>query len=543
MRQNCLLSLALFAPLIYAQQQSAQPAAQKTETCTLEGRVAGAIKGEPVRKATVLLSQTGVPQGQRYSTTTGSGGSFAMRDIEPGKYLLMAMKSGYARMQYSSRGPGRAGITLSLDPGQHISDVLIRLTPQAVITGRVLDEDGEPVPQVSLQLLKYGYPHGKREHQVSGFAQTNDLGEYRLFDLAPGRYFLSATSQIEMDQSAGGPSYAATYYPGTTDATSAGPLDLRPGMQLRGIDIPLMKTRTARVRGRTILPRKGEQNLQAHVMLVPRQESHGMMSQDAAALDPQGAFEFRGVAPGAYFVIAQWMQGEQLFSAQQAIDVRENDVENILLELSPGSELKGLLRVEGRPLEGLANLQIMLEPAASGFLGWLTGHVHNDGSFTVNHVAASQYQLIVQGASQDFYVKSASLGDKDVLDSGIDAARGVTGALEVVLSSGGQVEGVVLNAEDQPATGAAVVLVPGQRSLWRLYKENTTDQYGRFHIKGIAPGDYKLFAWDDVETGEYEDPEFLKGFESLGESVSIREGRHESKQLKLIASEGKKAVD
>ena len=78
-----------------------------------------------------------------------------------------------------------------------------------------------------------------------------------MFDLAPGRYFLSATSQIEMDQSADGPAYAATYYPGTTDANSASSLDLRPGMQLRGIDIPLMKTRTARLRGAPFSQRKG----------------------------------------------------------------------------------------------------------------------------------------------------------------------------------------------------------------------------------------------------------------------------------------------
>jgi hypothetical protein len=539
MRENCLLSLALVAPLIQAQSAIQKP----VETCILEGRVAGAIKGEPVRKAIVLLSQTGERQGQRYSTTTGSGGSFAMQDIEPGKYRLMVMKGGYAAMQYGSRRPGHAGITLSLDPGQQIRDLVIRLTPQAVITGRVLDEDGDPVPQVSLQLFQYSYSHGKRQHQTSGFAMTNDLGEYRLSDLAPGRYFLAANSQIEMDQSAGGPSYAATYYPGTTDANSASLLDLRPGMQLRGIDIPLMKTRTARLRGRTILPAKGKQNQQANVMLVPRDESRGTTSQASPTVDTQGAFEFRGVAPGAYFVIAQWMQGEKLFSAQQAIEVRENDVENIVLELSPPSELKGRLHVEGRPVENLADLQIMLEPAASGFLGWLTGRVHNDGSFTVNHVAPSQYQLSMQGAADDYYVRSASLGDKDVLDSGIDAARGVTGALEVVLSRGGQVEGVVLNAEDQPATGAAVALVPEQRSLWRLYKENTTDQYGRYHIKGIAPGEYKLFAWEDVENGAYEDPEFLKGFEALGETVTVHEGGHESKQLKLIAGEGKRNVN
>ena len=544
MRPSCLISIALFAPVIHAQQTSARPATEKTaETCTLEGRVVGAIKGEPVRKATLLLSQADKPQGQRYSTTTGPGGSFAMQDIEPGKYRLIVMKGGYARTQYGSRSPGHPGITLSLDPGQQMRDLIVRLTPQAVITGRVLDEDGEPVPWVSLQLLEYGYSRGKRQHQPAGFAMSNDLGEYRMFDLAPGRYFLSANPQVEMDQSAGGPSYASTYYPGTTDATGATVLDVRPGVQLRGIDIPLVKTRTARLRGRVIFPAKGQPNQLANVTLVPRDESRGFSSSSSPYIDAQGGFEFRGVAPGAYFLTAQWSEGERMFGARQTIDVRENDVENIVLELSPATELKGQLRVEGKAPETLADFQVMLEPDG-GNTGWLNGTVHKDGSLTVNNVAAGQYQLRVQGGPEDYYVKSARLGDKDILDSGIDGSRGAAGALEVVLSSnGGQVEGVVLNGEDQPATGAAVVLVPERRSQWRLYKEDTTDQYGRFHIKGIAPGEYKLFAWEEVETGAYEDPEFLKGFEGLGESVAIRQGGHESKELKLIVSGGKKGVN
>src|SRR5579864_118154 len=545
MRASCLVSIALFAPLIHAQQQP--PAAQKTaEMCTLNGRVVGAIKGEAVRKATLILFQSDKPAGQRYSTITGSGGSFAMQDIEPGKYQLTVMKGGYARMQYGARSPGHPGTTLSFDPGQQIRDLVIRLMPQAVITGRVLDEDGEPVPQISLQLFRYEYSHGKRQQQVSDYVMTNDLGEYRLFDLAPGRYFLATIPVPEEGLERSTSHYAPTYYPGTTDPSGAGLLDLRPGMQLRGIDIPLMRTKTARLRGRTILPAKGQPNQQVNVMLVPRDQSPGFFSQGGPNIDAQGTFEFRGVAPGAYFVIAQWSQGEKLFSAQQAIDVRENDIENIVLELSPAAELKGNLRVEGRRPESLTGIQVMLEPGGSSHLGWLMGQVHADGIFTLNNVATGQYQLQVQGAPEDYYVKSARLGDKDVLDSGIDGSHGASGPLEILLTSnGGQVEGVVLNAEEQPATGAAVVLVPdsARRSQSRFYKETTTDQYGRYNIKGLAPGEYKLFAWEDVENGAYEDPEFLKNFEALGESVAIRDGCRESKQLKMIVSEGKKAVN
>jgi hypothetical protein len=102
--------------------------------------------------------------------------------------------------------------------------------------------------------------------------------------------------------------------------------------------------------------------------------------------------------------------------------------------------------------------------------------------------------------------------------------------------NGGQIDGTVLNTQQQPAGGATVVLVPGTglREQTRLFKDVATDQTGHFSVKGIAPGDYKLFAWEDIEPGAYQDPEFLKPFESLGETFSIREGSRETTQLKLI---------
>jgi len=547
MRSRWFLSIALFTALMYAQQEaSPQDGRKAAEMGTLEGRVVGAIKGEPVRNATLILWQDGKPQGHRYSTATDSHGSFVMQDIEPGKYRLMVMKGGYARIEYGAHSPNHPGTTISLDPGQHVRDLLIRLTPQAVITGRVLDEDGDPVANVSLQLSRYVYGGGRPKLETSGFAGTNDLGEYRLFDLAPGRYYLSACPPNDMDVQEGstrGQTYAPTYYPASTDPAGATILDVRPGAQLRGVDIPLMKVRTVRLHGRAILPEKGEAHQQVNVELAPRDDSRGFFSPSSPNLDARGTFEFRGVIPGAYFLIAQWNQDGKSYGARQAIDVRQSDMDNIVVELSPIAELKGQVQVEGRTLQSLAGIQIMLEPDGNAYMGWPGGQVRLDGSFTLSNIAAAHYQLHIFGLPDDYYIKSARVGDKDVLESGLDGARAGTGPFEVVVSSlGGQVEGVVLNAEQQPAAGAAVVLVPdpGRRSQSRLYKEVTTDQYGRFDIKGIAPGDYKLFAWEDVETGAYEDPDFLKTFESLGESLAIRAGSHESKELKLILSDGKK---
>jgi protocatechuate 3,4-dioxygenase beta subunit len=511
----------------------------------IEGRVLSATDGQPLKKASVFLEQTGGVHDRDYTTTTAAGGWFAMQDVEPGKYSLSVTKNGFARMQYGARRPGHPGTTLSLDPGQHVRDVILQLVPQAVITGRVTDEDGQPVPQVRIEVLRYRYERGKRRLDTSGVIATNDLGDYRAFGLSPGKYYLSATPQVEMDDmdaAITGQNYAPTFYPGTVDPSGATALDLPAGVHVRGADIPLVRSRTVRLRGRIV--EAGKFSPENWNVMLARENFSGMASMSAHSVDNQGRFEFLGVIPGGYFLIAQASRDGKVYGAHQPIQVKEADIENITVELSAASELKGQMRVEGRPLPNLRDVQISLESDSPGYAGWPSATVRADGSFSLANIAPERYRFNVYGLSDDYYIQSARFGDQDILESGIEIAGGTSGLLEVVLSSnGGQVEGVVLDAGDQPASGATVALVPdaARRTQTRIYQEVTTDQYGRFIMKSIAPGGYKLFAWEDVESGEYQEPEFLKRFETLGHSVGIREGRRESAQLKLIPADGKKA--
>src|SRR5712692_6828588 len=161
----------------------------------------------------------------------------------------------------SARHAARGPVTpLSLAPGQNVRDVVFRLTPNAVISGRVFDEDGEPMERVTVQARLFMYRHGQRQLMPASGAMTDDLGEYRIFGLAPGRYYLSATYRsgwynFAQDRSAAKSEeegYAPTYYPGTTDSAGATPIEASAGVHLRGIDFTLKKTRVVRVRGRVV---------------------------------------------------------------------------------------------------------------------------------------------------------------------------------------------------------------------------------------------------------------------------------------------------
>jgi len=134
------------------------------------------------------------------------------------------------------------------------------------------------------------------------------------------------------------------------------------------------------------------------------------------------------------------------------------------------------------------------------------------------------YRLSVMGQSKDCYVQSIRYGSNEVLEGGFTVVRGTQPSLEVAISSrGARVEGVVTDQDKLPITGVWVVLVPdpSRRDQSHLYRKVATDQFGHYLLRGIAPGEYKLFCWDEVEDGAWEDPDFLRAYEDRGQKISV----------------------
>jgi hypothetical protein len=237
--------------------------------------------------------------------------------------------------------------------------------------------------------------------------------------------------------------------------------------------------------------------------------------------------------------MAHWNDEGKDFSLRRPIDIGNENVDNVSVALTPGLAIKGQVRMDGNGEVSLGNLQIALEP--QGFMMGRTGaQVKENGSFEMENVSADNYRVNVFGLPPPFYVKSIRMGEADGLETGLDLSRGAGGPLEILLSpNAGQVEGTVLDAKQQPASVGTVVLVPDvrHRDQPQLFKLTGLNASGHFTIAGIAPGDYKLFAWQEVESDAYQDPEFLKPYEVQGQSLTIREGSRENMQLKLIPAE------
>ena len=120
-----------------------------------------------------------------------------------------------------------------------------------------------------------------------------------------------------------------------------------------------------------------------------------------------------------------------------------------------------------------------------------------------------------------------------MLTDGLDVTDHSVDSLVVIVGSkGGTVEGIVYGERQEPIIAAHVVLMPN--SSRRALKIETTDHSGRFAIRGIVPGDYKIFAWEDIEPNAYFDPLFMEHYESQGQPLHIDESGQVTLALKAI---------
>lgn len=551
-------TVALLLPLVLAA-QGVQTASDTL--CAISGQVVNASTGEPVRRATVYLRRTDSSPGVTtisvtHSVSTDASGHFAIDKIEPGTYRLAAERSGFIVAQYGARGPGKAGTPLTLERGQKSTDLLLRLTPHSVISGRVLDEDGEPVMGVEVQVSRLQYMQGRKQLARSGGSTTNDLGEYRVFGLAPGRYFLSANYRPNPIAAgaaiaAGEGAYVSTYYPSTPDPSAAAPLDVTPGSQLARIDVTLARRRTVTVRGTVVneaVPESGPGGpvLPANMSVIlsavnplgaGRENSHG------AQVSPQGTFEILGVVPGSYLLSAVAMiPGKAARTARVPLQVGAANMEGIAVTIHAPLTVTGHVRVEGETAENLSKLHVLLLPLEAGAMvyGPLPDQpLKPDGSFQLPEVNADRYRVTVNPLPDGFFVKSMRCANVDVQTNGLDVSGGAPAQLEIVVSpNAGRVSGSVLDPKTQkPVSGVFAVLVPQEaerRDRESFYHTSTTDQSGRFTFQNLVPGQYKVYSWEVVDYGAWMDPDFLARQESRGESVTVREGSSQSVQVNLI---------
>jgi protocatechuate 3,4-dioxygenase beta subunit len=530
----------LLAGVLLACQLSGQTAVPNL--CSVDGLVVNAATGEPVRKVKVslwIINPAGGGRGPQdppkpVATTTDAQGHFAFVNLDPGAYYLIAERDGFMTSRANPNQRAGPVQNLTLLAGDHKRDIAIKLIPLAALAGRILDEDGDPIQQIRVSAMVYTYTSKGRQLSERRNATTDDLGDYRIFNLEPGKYFLKAGPAGNMSRSglAADDSYDDAYYPGTRDASSASPLELTAGAQMRGLDLTLHASRAAAIKGRVI---KAAGCTWVGVGLATVNEN-GTSSSGSTVNDPDGKFEMHGVEQGPYILTGNCNAGDKSYTGQTPISVGSRDIEGIEIRLLASMELAGRVRYDGVASQKVPQLLISLN-GDGPYGGVKGGHVGEDGAFTFQDVGPDVYHVSVNPPAGT-YLKSIQFGTRDITDSGLDLTNGVgEGGLVVVLSTnGGTVDGNVTNGKSEPSASAIVTLVPSESHRTKtFYKTLATDAQGHFQIMGIAPGTYKIYAWDDVNVNAVlYDPDFVKPFEAMGQTLRISENDKQTVQLKLI---------
>jgi len=527
-----------------------EPEAKLEDRCSVEGTVVNAKTKAPVGRAHVRLMRTAGPPAEPYVTTTDGSGRFKLSGLPPGEYQAVATRNGFVR-QVSSAGKTLPRVALA--PKQTMQDLTLALLPAAVVAGRVVDELGEPLPNVQIQPFRYaGGPAERRLMPVGGSVSTDDQGAYRMFGLEPGRYYLSAAHSVgagSIGEPGRGPmalggmksvpdeGYAPVFYPGVAEPSQAGAIPLHAGEERRGVDFRLTPVRSIRIRGRVnpVLARPWE----VVVFLAPRGEwgaaTFSMGPQPPTHVDPKGAFEIRGVLPGTYTLAAMWNREGNPSWGIMPVEAGASNIEGLELTLKPAAEVKGRVRFDGESPPGLnlASLMVSLTPArGTTFGGPSASPLDADGSFTIHNLLEGNYRVNIHPLAGDVYLKAVKYGGADATRKPISVGE-APGALELVLAAaGGRVEGVVTD-DGKPAAGAlvAVLTESGGDGLRQLAQ---TDRNGRFSVRGLAPGDYTIYASDDGPEGFNADPKSLEAYQDKAKKITVAENDRATADLTLI---------
>jgi protocatechuate 3,4-dioxygenase beta subunit len=519
------------------------PRAPAGKPGTVDGLVINSVTSDPLRKAVVILQGVAPvesPPGTNIQAMTDAAGRFHFDKVDPGAYVINANRDGFMNVREHQAKMVKVG------EEENVKDVTVALLPLARVSGHVFDEDGDPIMLASVQALRYGFNQGRKQLMPRGFATTNDLGEFQFLGLEPGPYFFIANARPPVQNLPPRTrfigqlrAYAPTFYPSAADATQATATELAPGATWSNIDFRLRKVPAFRVRGK-LVDAAGQPVHDAFVNLL---DDAGAVPNTRAGSRPadDGTFTFPPVVPGRYSLSA--MRGPQSESATERITVTDQDLDGLTLVLSKGIAISGRFSVEGPPPAQM-NGQVNLQPADAFGQGF-AGAVQQDGTFTIENVRPGPYLLHIFTGAPSPYVKSIRFGDADVSTGSLAITQGSTAALNIALGTdGGQVQGTIQTSSGTLAATGMISLFPTGDLSRRsdLFKQTRTDGAGNFKFQDVAPGEYKVYAWEEMVPDVIDVLEFRKALESKAVSVTVQPGGHESVQVPVIPAEDVEAT-
>jgi hypothetical protein len=514
-----LAAFALAGTLLRAQTNTPEP-----KPASLSGIVTNSLTGEPLAHAHVRLDLFTQQKGSRYGAMTTADGRFSIKAIAPGHYQMTADRRGYQPVS----GQDTTNQNIELKAGEEVTDLVIRLTPDAVISGRVVNEKGLPMDGIEVEAVA-----GHRQSVV-----TNDRGEFRIGALREGRYLVKAQAmqaplpqEIRTDGTTA-VNYGPTYYPSSPEAKSAVPVSTQAGQESSGIEIKLVPGPVLHLSG-TVSGVRGADNIGIKLDSGDRQRGY--------RVEPDMHFTIWRVPPGHYQLFAEGYDnaaGGQIRSAPVELNLTTTSIDGLRLDLMRPFELAGRAQIEAGAAitahEGTLP-SLWLQPLGTIQNGDQDQEIDREGRFKITDVFPGRYHVLVTDTPDNFYVKSITLGGTEFADGILDLRHGSSGRpLTVVLGKdGAQISGVVRDAKG-PAGSARVALFFDDEFGFDLVDSATTQADGGYVLHGIAPGRYRILAYSLRNAGGAWSSDSLALYESVTEKIDVSAGDKVTQDLKLL---------
>ncbi len=487
----------------------------------IDGRLIHAVTKKPIPRTNVQVIDA--DDSRRIAdATTDAEGTFHFEGLPAGRFKLATQHPRF--VAYSFNG------VLDVKADSKLPGLTLKLTPSSSIAGRVTDSDGDPIESAIVQVCRPAHFFTEERWLPSTAGRTDDRGVFRISGLPPGPYLILA-------QKPDSP-YRQTYYPNTASAAEAQPLRVRLGEDLENLALTLPLRSKGVIRG---VFRGAER---AWIQAEPPPSEHRVPYQREVSklLHPEtGAFEFRGLAPGRYRF--QVMTGgpnmaARLLATGEA-EFTGEDIENIALAPVALGSLAGKVVYDGER-HAVPQVRLMSPDFTRGNNISPARPSAADGAFEFTNASPGQYKVGVQFGKRSAYVKSVRQGDREMLGKLIEVGANANDPLTIVVSSKvAALKGMVERADPSAPPGVIVV-----EPLSRPVEADTffgsraalpqVDQNGAYEVSNLAPGKYRVFAFESINPFDAYNAAILKRLASQAAEVDLRESETRELNLKQI---------
>jgi hypothetical protein len=518
----------------------------RTGTAAIKGRITAADGGMPIKRAKLSL-ENGNPLESR-ATTADLDGRYEFTDLASGAYRLTASKGVYVPFEYGQRKPFERGKPIELTDGQVADKIDLALVRGGVVSGVLLDDVGDPATGVRVMAMRPQYRDGKRMLVSFGRpVETNDIGQFRLYGLPSGSYFVgalpsTANTAIPMLNM---PSAAPTYYPGTVSEVEAQRVMVQPGQERTLQDFTLVPSRVVKVSGSATNAAGAPAQM---VMIMSTSQAAGgsaMPGMGMGTVKPDGSFQITNVAPGEYTIMAMMNAG----SADQQITtmpltVAGEDVTGLRLQTIDGFRATGQIIFDPAPPPASLSPGGLTLMATPGSTYTMTGTISRatikeDWTFEIKGLAGQRLFRFSQGLPSGWMIQSVFHGQTDITDKPLDATEDVDRILITVTNRPGRITGSVLDDRGKPVVGSSIVIFPDDAALGppastRYLRSIRSGDDGKFKTENLPAATYLVVALESLEPGDENDPELLEQLRALATRTTIGWGDTKDLSMKPV---------